>query len=59
MTIKQYFKNGGAWNFECDTKGPYRFMNVDVSFLNDQKMEDEIQFSISASAYSKSQLLGY
>lgn len=56
MTIKQYFKKGGVWNFECDIKYPYRFMNVDICFLNDQKMEDETQFSISASAYSKTEL---
>lgn len=46
MTIKEYIKKIG-WQFECETK-PCRYMNVDVSFLNNEKVEDETQFSIRA-----------
>ena len=46
MTIKEYIiKNG--WQYECETK-PCRYMNVDVNFLNNEKSEDETQFSIRA-----------
>lgn len=46
MTIKEYIKKNG-WQVECETK-PCRYMNVDVSFLNNEKVEDETQFSIRA-----------
>ena len=48
MTVKQYFRNGGKWNIQCDTDITYRFMTVNVGFLNDRKMEDETQFDIRA-----------
>lgn len=46
MTIKEYIKKNG-WQVECETK-PCRYMNVDVSFLSNEKVEDETQFSIRA-----------
>ena len=46
MTIKEYIKKNG-WQVECETK-PCRYMNVDVNFLNNEKAEDETQFSIRA-----------
>lgn len=48
MTVKQYFRNGGKWNIQCNTDTPYRVMSVNVGFLNDRKMEDETQFDIKA-----------
>ena len=52
MTVKQYFKNGGVWNFECDLISPYRVMAVDVDFeYPDEEgeiKEDETQFDINA-----------
>lgn len=46
MTIKEYIKKNG-WQVECETK-PCRYINVDVNFLNNEKAEDETQFSIRA-----------
>ena len=46
MTIKEYIKKSD-WQYECETK-PCRYMNVDVNFLNNEKAEDETQFSIRA-----------
>ena len=48
MTISQYFKNGGKWIINCDTHVTDRFMTVNVGFLNNSKLEDETQISISA-----------
>lgn len=46
MTSKEYIKKNG-WQVDCETK-PCRYMNVDVNFLNNEKAEDETQFSIRA-----------
>ena len=46
ITIKECIKKNG-WQYECETK-PCRYMNVDISFLNNEKAEDETQFSIRA-----------
>ena len=46
-TIRGYFREGGKWHVVCDTSIPYRFMNVDVCFMN-KGLEDETQFSIKA-----------
>lgn len=46
MTIKQYMKENG-WQVACASK-PCRYMNVDINFLNNSKLEDETQFSIRA-----------
>ena len=47
MTVKQYVDKKG-WNMELSEPKPCRVMNVDVSFLNDKRAEDETQFSIAA-----------
>ena len=51
MTVKQYFKNGGTWNIECDLISPYRVMSVDIDFEypaeKGEIKEDETQFDIS------------
>lgn len=52
MTIKQFFKNDGAWSIECDLATSYRVMSVDIDFeYPDEEgeiKEDETQFDISA-----------
>ena len=52
MTIKQFFKNDGDWNVECNLISPYRVMTVDIDFeYPDEKGEivlDETQFDINA-----------
>ena len=47
MTIKQFFKNGGKWEIQCDTSIPYRAMTVNVGFINNGN-DDEVQFDIQA-----------
>lgn len=48
MTVKNYFKNGGKWDIQCDTSVPYRAMTVNIGFLNNNKIDDEVQFDIQA-----------
>lgn len=47
-TISQYFSRGGKWNVECDTSIPYRFMDVQISFLDANGNDDEVEFSIKS-----------
>lgn len=47
MNIKEFFKNGGKWDIQCDINIPYRAMTINIGFLNNNnKMDDEVQFNI-------------
>lgn len=46
MTVKEFIRKQG-WVVECETK-PCRWMEVNISFENPQKKEDETSFDIHA-----------
>lgn len=47
MTIKQCLKRNG-WQDETTTFGMYRYMSVDINFLDFNNSEQETQFDITA-----------
>lgn len=46
MTVKELIHKKG-WTIECETR-PCRWMEVIISFINPQKMEEETSFDIHA-----------